>query len=424
VPALGVHSDRYTRAKLRGALAHADLAGWAIDLDSAARGNLLTAGTELWHGREEVRCRLAALRERAVGLEQSRWERIADALGLESARVSVAALEARTRQLAGVSGGTTAAARRTPRDLLSEEQWRDYANQGYVRLGRVLGELELAALQQRIDAIMLGEVRLPSLPDPVAGPVTPSLAYRTVQGLEGDPLFLSLLRSDVFREICRRHYGSHASASIFRAMVVNKPAGQGPHVPWHQDGGDVWELDRDPLVTIWVALDRATREKGCLQVIPGTHRLGLLSRDRSALSAESARSHCPEEAIVHLEIEAGEALLLHNWVVRRSGLNQTSSPHRAFTACYMDGRTLSTLTGDRFPIVFGEPEDGEDTLPFVRGLKEMRLLRATAEESERYTESLLQEVQTLRAMREEAERYAWSLEAELQRIRKEKGALG
>jgi hypothetical protein len=292
-----------------------------------------------------------------------------------------------------------------------------------VRLGRVLGELELAALQQRIDAIMLGEVRLPSLPDPVAGLVKPSLAYRKVQGLEGDPLFLSLLRSDVFREICRRHYGPHASASLFRAMVMNKPAGQGTHLPWHQDGGDVWKLDRDPLVTIWVALDRATREKGCLQVIPGTHRLGLLSRDGSTLSAENARRHCPEETIVHLEIEAGEALLLHNWVVHRSGVNETGSPRRAFTACYMDGRTLSTLTGDRFPIVFGEPEDGEEALPFVGGLRdEMRLLRATAEESVRYARSLLQEVQTLRAMREETERYAWSLEAELQRIRKEKGA--
>ena len=174
----------------------------------------------------------------------------------------------------------------------------------------------------------------------------------------------------------------HEDASL---LVVNKPAGRGTHVPWHQDGGDVWGLDRDPLMTIWVALDPATRETGCLQVIPGTHRLGLLSRDRSALSAESARSHCPEEAIVHLEIEAGEALLLHNWVVRRSGVNETSSRHRAFTACYMDGRTLSTLTGDRFPIVFGEHEDGEEALPFVGGLKdEVRLLRATAEEAVRY----------------------------------------
>ncbi len=438
VPALGVHSDRYTRAKLRGALAHADLAGWAIDLDAAARGNLLTAGAELWHVREEVRRRLAALRERAVGLEQSRWERIGEALGLGSERVSAAAIEARTRQPANGSGGTTAAARQTPRDLLGEDQWRDYANRGYVRLGRVLGERELAALRQRIDAITLGEVRLPSLapqfdtggafdepPDPVASLVKPSLACRTVQGLEGDPLFLSLLRGNLFREICRRHYGAHASASVFRAMVVNRPAGQGMHIPWHQDGGDVWGLDRDPLVTIWVALDPATRETGCLQVIPGTHRLGLLSRTRSTLSAEIARSRCPEEAIVHLEIEAGEALLLHSWVVRRSGVNETDSPHRAFTACYMDGRTLSTLTGDRFPIVFGEPEDGEEALPFVGGLKdEIRLLRATAGESVRHAESLLQHLQTLRAMREEAERYAWSLEAELQRIRKEKGASG
>lgn len=412
VPALGVYSDAYTRVKLKGALAHAGLADWAIGLDSAARGNLLTGGLELWHRRDDVRRQLAALRERAVGMEQARWERVGDALGLERGRVSVTALDARVPPIA-VGPGAAAAVERSPGDLLSEEQWRDYANRGYLRLGRVLGDAELTALQRRIDAIMLGEIRFPSLetqldtggayddlPDPVAGLPKPGLGYRKVQGLEGDPLFLSLLRHDLFREICRRHYGPHASASIFRAMVMNKPAGQGTHLPWHQDGGDVWELDRDPLVTIWVALDPATREKGCLEVVPGSHRLGLLSKCGSTLSAEHARRHCPEGAAVHLEIEAGEALLLHNWLLHRSGVNQTDSPRRAFTACYMDGRTLSTLTGERFPIVFGDHEETEEALPFVGSLKE--------------------EVRTLRAMREEAERYAWSLEAELERIRRAK----
>ncbi len=75
----------------------------------------------------------------------------------------------------------------------------------------------------------------------------------------------------------------------------------------------------------------------------------------------------------------------------------------------MDGRTLSKLTGDRFPMIFGEPEESDDALPFLGSLKEeMRRLQ--------------QEGLTLRAMREEAERYAWSLEAEIDRIRKMRAA--
>jgi polysaccharide pyruvyl transferase WcaK-like protein len=421
VPALGVYSDLYTRVKVKGALAHAGLAGWGIGLEFAARGNLLTAGLELWHRRDDVRRRLVALRESAVSTEQARWERIGEALGLARERVNVAEVVARIPPI-GAGPSTASVEERSPRALLSDEQWREYDDRGYVRLGRVLDEGELAALQGRIDAIMLGEIAFPSietqldtggdyddLPAAVAGVPRPFLGYRKVQGLEGDPLFLSLLRREVFREICRRHYGPHAPVSIFRAMVMNKPARQGTHLPWHQDGGDVWKLDRDPLVTIWVALDAATREKGCLQVIPGSHRLGLLSRQGSTLSAEHARRYCPEKDVLHLEVEAGEGLLLHNWLVHRSGVNETDTPRRAFTACYMDARTLSTLTGDRFPIVFGEHEESEEGFPFLASLKdEIRRLQL--------------EGLTLRAMRGEAERYAWSLEAEIERIRKVRDA--
>jgi hypothetical protein len=39
------------------------------------------------------------------------------------------------------------------------------------------------------------------------------------------------------------------AVSLICALVMTKPAGQGTIPPWYQDGGDVWALDRDPLVT-------------------------------------------------------------------------------------------------------------------------------------------------------------------------------
>ena len=225
------------------------------------------------------------------------------------------------------------------------------------------------------------------------------------------PMFLDVIRRPVIREICGRHYGNHASISIFRAMMMNKPAGKGTYLPWHQDAGDVWKLDRDPTVTIWIALDPANRSNGCVQVIPGSHRLGLLSKNGSTLSPEAAERHCPDEAITYLEVEAGEGLLMHNWLVHRSDINHTGSPRRALTACYMDGRTRSTLTGDYFPIVFGERPDADGDWPFLQYMRdENRSLRHTASEAERYARAL-------ETSRSETEQYARSLEAELTRIR-------
>jgi hypothetical protein len=317
------------------------------------------------------------------------------------------------------------------RDFLTDEQWREYDQRGYLNLGRILDESELQALRQRMDDIMLGRVRYASLqlqldtggayedlPDPVAGLSEVTLAYRKVQGLEADPLVLQVIQRKLFREICARHYGRHASISIFRAMMMNKPAGQGTHLPWHQDAGDVWKLDRDPLVTIWIALDRATEANGCVQIIPGSQRLGLLSKNGSTVSESHAQAHCPESAIVNLEVEAGEGLLLHNWLLHRSGVNRTDVPRRALTFCYMDGRTLNTLTGQRFPIVFGDVETSETALPFLRALTaENRELRNSAAEAERYAKSLVESLEQVEGMRREAEAYAKSLEVELARVR-------
>ena len=149
---------------------------------------------------------------------------------------------------------------------------------------------------------------------------------------------------------------------------MNKPAGQGTVLPWHQDGGDVWALDRDPLVTLWVALDPATRANGCMEVDPRTHRLGLLSAVRQHGRGRDVVRHCPPERVRPLEVEAGHAVLLHNWLIHRSGVNPSPVPRRAFTACYMDGRTQSILTGNHFPLVAGSLP--AEPYPFVRQLQE------------------------------------------------------
>jgi polysaccharide pyruvyl transferase WcaK-like protein len=401
VPALGIHTDPYTRTKLRGALAWANLDGWCLVAEEAARGELLPLAAELWSRRDDVRARLAELHRDGWSREVERWRAIASVLRLEMPGACSAA------PATAFSAPPRTSA---PRPQLTDEQWRSYDERGYLRLGRVLDAADLAALQRRLDDIMLGRVRRPTLqmqldtggayedlPPAVSGATEATLAYRKVQGLETDPLGLALLRHPLFREVCARQYGPHASISIFRAMMMNKPAGQGTYLPWHQDGGDVWKLDRDPLVTIWVALDDATRENGCVQVIPGSHRLGLLSRHGSTLRPEDVEAHCRVDGVLHLEVAAGEALLLHNWLIHRSDVNPTPTPRRAFTACYMDGRTLGTLTGRRFPVVFGEPEDPEVALAFLGAVRE--------------------ENRQLHAMRREAERYAKSLEAELRRIR-------
>jgi ectoine hydroxylase-related dioxygenase (phytanoyl-CoA dioxygenase family) len=179
-----------------------------------------------------------------------------------------------------------------------------------------------------------------------------TLNYRKIQDLEWDPLFLAYVQAPLCRDIVGRVHGAAARVACFRAMFMNKPAGKGTVLPWHQDRWN--NLDRDPQVTIWTALDPATRANGCVQVIPGTHRALLNPAHPSGfLTPEQAAQHCRDN-IVHLELAAGEAVLLHNWLLHSSDVNRSGQSRRAFSVCYMDA-----ATGDRdgrpvdFPVVFG-----------------------------------------------------------------------
>ncbi len=252
---------------------------------------------------------------------------------------------------------------------LKQEQWQQYERDGYVKLGRVLEDRDLAALQERIDQIMLGQARLDysrllmqldsdsgkyeDAGRQSCGHKGATLGYRKIQNLEYDRLFLKYMQRDLFREICARHYGAGTPVACYRAMFMNKPARKGTFLPWHQDR---WtSLDRDPLVTIWTALDPATVANGCVQVIPGSHKLGIVNPGHPSgfLTRDQAQNLCPPEKRAFVEVPAGEAVLLHNWLLHGSDVNQMDIPRRAFSVCYMDGRTHERPSGQTFPIIFG-----------------------------------------------------------------------
>jgi len=61
---------------------------------------------------------------------------------------------------------------------------------------------------------------------------------------------------------------------MFQDMALLKPPGGGREKPWHQDKA-FFAIDvTSPVVGVWIALDEATPENGCMHVIPGSHLEG------------------------------------------------------------------------------------------------------------------------------------------------------
>lgn len=223
-----------------------------------------------------------------------------------------------------------------------------YRAQGWARLGRILSDEGLATLRARADDIMQGRV------DPAGfffqhdtttgryedleigrGWVGPSDSYRKIEKLERDEQFRAWIENSLFERIAHGWIGGEIV--LYRAILMTKSAAGGTVLPWHQDAGSFWGLDRDPNLQLWTALDDAPLDGGCVEVVPGSHRAGLATPLGGMIPDAIAATRAGEA--LPLPARAGEGLLLHNLVWHRSGTSRTGRPRRAFSVCLMSAET-------------------------------------------------------------------------------------
>jgi len=90
---------------------------------------------------------------------------------------------------------------------------------------------------------------------------------------------------------------------------------EGHLVNWHQDGGYTQgEVETLRMVNVWTPLVPASVENGCMQFVPGTHKLGVVPHEKRAVYLEIAPDYLdPRRAqAVDIELNPGDVVLFHN----------------------------------------------------------------------------------------------------------------
>jgi len=130
-----------------------------------------------------------------------------------------------------------------------------------------------------------------------------------------------------------------------QSLLFIKAAGK-PGQAWHQDEGYIPTRDRS-LTAAWIALDAATLENGCLWVIPGSHKPGVIWPQRKH---DDGRFDCTHEAYgfpyterdeVPVVIPAGAMVVFNGYLLHRSLPNR--APHgyrRSLVNHYMSAESL------------------------------------------------------------------------------------
>ncbi|GHH81121.1 hypothetical protein GCM10018793_37890 [Streptomyces sulfonofaciens] len=235
--------------------------------------------------------------------------------------------------LTSTSTGATAAADR-------EAFWRD----GVVRWDGVLTPQQVADLRISVEKAFFSAGR-------------PAEGVRDLSERQGEPLDLALLQKvDLWQsdatceaQVRRPDLVPRVEAllggpvRLFRDHSFYKAAGKGERsrLVLHQDNR-YWHLDPPDAVTVWMALDDATLENGCVQYVHGSHRWGRVEHTRPEEGAVLVEAHSDQEPVAY-PVPAGSALVHHANTLHGSGPNLTSGPRRAYALVFV--RADATVRG-------------------------------------------------------------------------------
>jgi phytanoyl-CoA hydroxylase len=143
---------------------------------------------------------------------------------------------------------------------------------------------------------------------------------------------------------------------LARAQLLTKHPRTNDSVPWHQDN-DFLPVDPPEFLTAIVAIDPMTLDNGCLHLVPGSHRNGVVAYVTKGYRFTLADPPS-DDAGKAVELEAGDLLLLSSLCFHRSGPNLTDRRRRAWILQFLSGEAVSPDTGRRFEERMPVAEDG------------------------------------------------------------------
>lgn len=165
--------------------------------------------------------------------------------------------------------------------LLSPEQVDAFERDGFVNAGPLLTGEEVAVLREElerhIDRNFRGRdtgVRPMDLKLNLS--VTPADDVYQLTGL--------WMHSDIYRALVIHPRIGQAGAELARSEVLQlwsdqvlyKPPQRGGPLGWHQDAPYFQAISPSVALTAWVALDDADVDNGCMWMVPGSHRWGMV----------------------------------------------------------------------------------------------------------------------------------------------------
>lgn len=223
------------------------------------------------------------------------------------------------------------------RGSLTDEMIAEYRKKGYVLARAFFDQEEIGLLGRAAREDRELDQRSYSKADGEGGKVRLSLWNHP-----GDSIYGMFARCESVVNSAEKILGGEVYH--YHSKMIMKDPKVGGAWTWHQDYG-YWYQNGvlfPMLCSVSIAVDAATRENGCLQVIEGSHELGridhVLTGEQAGANMERVNEVVKRLPLVFVEMEPGDALFFHCNLLHRSDQNRSEKPRWSMICCYNAAR--------------------------------------------------------------------------------------
>jgi ectoine hydroxylase-related dioxygenase (phytanoyl-CoA dioxygenase family) len=219
---------------------------------------------------------------------------------------------------------------------ITPQQQSDYERDGYLIVRNFLSADEIGKLY----AIATGDDLLRKhafdLNDQTGKKTKLTLWYNP-----GDDAYGLLTRSRRMVDSTDSLLDGSSAICHFHSKLMQKEPRVGGAWEWHQDYGYWYKnefLLPDEMISVMVAITKATRQNGCLQVIGGSHKMGRIEHGFAGEQV-GASQHYVDLALrtmplIYVELEPGDALFFHSNLLHRSEANLSETARWSLISVY------------------------------------------------------------------------------------------
>lgn len=217
--------------------------------------------------------------------------------------------------------------------MFSENEVRQFNRDGFIIVPGLLNPEETSLILEtaKSDHQLLGHAF--GVKD-----TTGKLSRLSLWNHPGDDLFGIVSRSE--RIVNRMEAVLGGEVYHYHSKMMLKEPRVGGAWEWHQDYGYWYQngcLFPD-MASCLIALDRATKENGCLQVLKGSHLMGRIehgfSGQQTGADPERVNAALERMELVYCEMEPGTAVFFHSNLLHCSAPNTSERPRWSLICCY------------------------------------------------------------------------------------------